>query len=336
MKVAAFTGGWNVPSARFRIRQLIPALAQENVKLDEFVSPVPAYPPHQYWLRPFWLLAGVSSRIPQVIAGQYYDLTILQREFFSTLVTLERFTRRPRVLDVDDAIFLNRGGRFARHLAQLSDLVICGNDFIAERFASWANRVAVLPTAIDAERYSPALKQQGRPVALGWIGTSSNYRYLAQIEPALAVVLRRHPHVRLRVVSDQPPPLSLLDARQVEYIRWSQESEVLLIQGFDIGLMPLADGDWERGKCSFKMLQYMACGIPVMVSPVGMNAQVLRLGRVGMGATNQSEWVDGLDMLLTRPEMAGEMGTAGRQIVLNHFSVEVIAPRLAALLRTVV
>lgn len=336
MKVAAFTGGFDVPSARFRVRQLVPRLAQEQVIVDEFVSPVSAFPPRRHGLRPFWLAAGIVSRIPQVIAGRHYDATLLQREFFSTLSTLERFTRRPRVLDVDDAIFLNRGGRFARQLAERSDLVICGNDFLAERFAAWTGRVAVLPTAVDTERYVPVARKPNEAVVLGWIGTSGNYRYLLQIESAIAEVLARHPEARLKIVSDRPPLFSVLPAERVEFVRWTPDHEVSLIQSFDIGLMPLADGDWERGKCSFKMLQYMACGLPVVVSPVGMNRQVLALGTVGLGAAEKDDWIRGLDSLITQPQTAKAIGAAGRQVILEHFSVNVIAPKLAALLRSVV
>jgi len=336
VKVAAFTGGLNVPSARFRIRQLMPRLAQEDVTVDEFISPISSFPPRQRWLRPVWLVAGVASRIPQVIAAQNYDVTLLQREFFSTLSTLERFTRRPRVLDVDDAIFLNRGGRFARKLAEQSDLVICGNDFLAERFAVWASRVCVLPTAVDTERYAPAAKQRDDVSVMGWIGTSSNYRYLSLIETAIAEVLSRHPETRLRIVSDQPPRFTWLPSDQVEYVRWTPGNEVSLIQSFDVGLMPLADGDWERGKCSFKMLQYMACGLPVVVSPVGMNRQVLGLGKIGLGVTQKDDWIAGLDMLITQPHTAKAMGKVGRQVILDHFGVNVIAPKLACLLRSVV
>lgn len=155
MNVAAYTQGIDNPPARFRVRQMIPALARHGIVLREFAAPVSAYPPRRRWLRPVWLPASLGSRIPQIVAGYSCDVTLLQREFISTLRTLENLTRRPRILDVDDAIFLHRRGTAARQLARSADLVICGNDFLANWFSRWNPRTAVLHTAVDCDRFSP-------------------------------------------------------------------------------------------------------------------------------------------------------------------------------------
>lgn len=337
LRIAALTGGRNVPSARFRVRQLIPALQEYGVLMHEFIPPISKYPPAAKWLRPLWGGAALVARIPAVLASHHYDIAFLQRELVSTFLTLEPLTRRPRVLDVDDAIFLYRGGRFAEHLARRCDLIICGNDYLVETFSKWNKNVRVIPTAVDTQRYVPKkTKDAKKPDVIGWTGTSGNFKYLYEIEPALAEVLKSRPDVILRVIADAKPNFRSIQERRVDFIMWSPENEVKGIQGMSIGIMPLTDSAWTRGKCSFKMLQYMACGIPVVVSPVGMNAQVLSLGNVGMGPKSQDEWVDALITTLSLDDKERyKMGMIGRCILEKHFSIDVIAPRLANVLKGV-
>ena len=333
MRIAAFTAGINVPSARFRIRQLIPRLIEEEIIVKEFIAPISTYPPNQHWLRPFWLPASIISRIPQVIKSHQFDVTIIQREFVSTFSTLENFTVKPRVFDVDDAIFLNRGGDFSRVIAANSDLIICGNEFLAENFSSWNKNVKILPTAVDTKIYKPINVRDDHQKVIGWIGVSANHRYLLEIEIAINAVLRQDKNIILRIISDLPPKFSILPLNQVQFLRWDSLSEANEIQKFDVGIMPLSDGEWERGKCSFKMLQYMSCGIPVVVSPVGMNADILRLGCLGLGAKKITDWEESLIYLLSNSKVALDMGIKGRSIVKDFYSVDVIATQLSKILK---
>ena len=132
---------------------------------------------------------------------------------------------------------------------------------------------------MDTQRFIPALtKGNGERDVIEWTGTSDNFRYLYEIEPALAEVLKAYPGVTLRIIADARPSFCNIPEERIEFIRWSPENEVKGIQGMSIGIMPLEDSAWARGKCSFKMFQYMACGIPVVVSPIGMNVKVLSMG----------------------------------------------------------
>lgn len=330
-RIAAFTGGRSVPSARFRVRQYIPALHEEGIDIDEFASGFGQYPPRAQWIRPLWALATLAERLPDVMRSHRYDCVLLQREFMSSFVTLEPLTKRPRILDVDDAIFLQRGGGFAKRLAELSDRVICGNSYLAEWFSRWNPNVDIVPTAVDTERYRPSLqtKGPGEPLVIGWIGTSGNYRYLYGIESALEEVLRTCAGTRLRVVGDQVPQFRRLTLDQVDFIPWSEAIEVQAIQSMDVGIMPLEDSPWARGKCSFKMLQYMATGVPVVASPIGMNAEVLSLSELGIGATTDQQWADGLVALLEGTTLRTRMGAEGRRVAESWFSIQAVAPRLA-------
>lgn len=322
-----------MPSARFRVRQFVPALRALGVCLTELPARHGTYPPEERRDRPAWALRTLASRLRDVACAPRAAVTLLQREMLSTRITLEPFTCRPRVLDVDDAIWVYGGEAFARRLAGLCDLVVCGNAFLAERFARWHRRVELLPTAVDSDQFVPAAPgaRDGAPI-VGWTGSASTLPYLHAIEQPLAEVLRRHPQATLRVVCDRPPDLPSLAGR-VQFVPWSPEVEVRTIQDMTVGLMPLDDTEAARGKCSLKMLLSMACGVPVVVSPVGANRDVLAAGDVGIGACSDRAWIDAIDGLLRDPAGARAMGARGRAVIVERFSVRALAPRLAALLR---
>jgi len=319
------------------VPQLISALRESGVHFQEFIPRVSKYPPAAKWLRPLWGGAALAARIPAVLATHWYDAVFLQRELVSTFLTLEPLTRHPRVLDVDDAIYLHRGGRFAERLARRCDLILCGNDYLGDVFSRWNKNVKVIPTAVDIRRYVPKKATGVEHLdVIGWIGTSANFKYLYEIETALAAVLKACPDVILRIIADDKPAFRSIQERRIDFIPWSPENEVKGIQGMSIGIMPLSNSAWTRGKCSFKMLQYMACGVPVVVSPVGMNSQVLSLGAVGLGASNQNEWIDALVGLLGDEKQRINMGINGRSIVKERFSIHVVAPSLAGCLRDLI
>lgn len=329
LRVGAYTGGRDVPSARFRVRQYIPTLRESGVEMQEFPALLGSYAPALRVARPLWAAGAVLERTAAALRSFQFDVTLLQREMISTLLSAEILTRAPRVLDVDDAIFLHRDGTFARALAGISRAVICGNSYLAERFHDWNGNVHILPTAVDTDRYLPAAPAPGRR-SIGWAGTSSNFRYLEWLVPAFRRVLERHPDAVVRVMANRRPALDLPPHR-LEFVQWSPENEVATLQQMTVGIMPLDDSEWARGKCSFKMLTYMACGIPVVASPVGMNADVLARGG-GIGPRTVEEWIEALDMVLTEEPLARCLGRKGREVVLQNYSLRSIAPRLAAIL----
>ncbi len=335
LRVAAYTGGRDVPSARFRVRQYLNAMPRLGIELNEIASRAGQYPPHAIWRRPAWLLTALAERGLQAKESNGYDAVIFQREFISTLLTLERWFGRPRVLDVDDAIWQHRRGGFAGKLAACCDAVICGNAYLADYFSQHCQRIFVLPTAVDADRFYP-LRTQGAPSqVIGWSGTGSNLAELERIQPALRTVMNRFPRARLRVVCNRCPGLGDLPADRVDFVRWTPEVEVSALQDMQVGLMPLQETPWTRGKCAFKMLTYMACAVPVVASPVGMNGDVLAMGSIGFGARNNDEWVDALTELLTDSGAGYAMGDAGRAVIDGHFSVQVLSVRLAEIIRAV-
>jgi glycosyltransferase involved in cell wall biosynthesis len=334
LRVAAFTGGKNVPSARFRVRQYADDLSAAGITLSEyFPASGDAYPPAGVARRIPWIVSQASQRLAQVAAARSSDVTMLQRQMISTVNSLERVTRGPRILDVDDAIWLSAKFRSVDRLASLCDGVICGNAWLGDYFAKHSRKIHLLPTAVDARFWRPALSKarSGRRF-IGWIGTASNLPYLEAIEGALAIVLKALTDVDLLVVSNEAPTFANLPHHRVIYKPWSESTEIADIQSMSLGLMPLTDSLWARGKCSFKMLQYMACGVPAVVSPVGMNSEVAAMGGA-VTAGSESEWVDALVALLSNERLHGALSVQARSTVVEHYSTELIATRLGDILR---
>jgi len=328
LRVAAFTGGVAVAAARLRVRQYIAPLAGLGIAVHESWPGLGAFPPHQRPLRPAWLVGTMAQRLPRIAAGWRADITLLQREMVSTLPTLERWTRRPRLVDIDDAVHLHRGGLAARRLAALADLVVVGNNWLAETWLQWNPAIEILPTPVDTDRYN--VRPSSEQATIGWIGSAGNLRYLTGIAPALSRVVDRFPSTVIAVCCDRPPVLPGLPVR---FMPWSEDTEADFLASITIGIMPLEDGPWERGKCSFKMLQYMAAGRPCVVSPVGMNSELLREAELGRSATTIDQWTEALSSLIADRDSAARMGAAGRALAVARYSVAALAPRLAELLR---
>jgi len=328
IRVAAFTSGATVPGARFRVRQYIPALAHAGVAVTEHWPRLGAFPPRAKWLRPAWLAGTLLQRLPQIALAQDVDVTWLYRELVSTLVTFEGLTRKPRLLDVDDSIHLFRDGNTARRLARMVDLVVVSSPYLVDAWRRWTPHVEVLPMAVDTDRVTPA-PFPARPV-IGWLGSPANLPYLASIAPALAAVAARFPGTTVAVCSEQRPDLPGLP---FHYVPWSPAAERPFLDSLSIGIAPLADTPWERGKFSYKVLLYMAAGRPVVGSPIGISADMLHDHKVGLAAADHEQWVAALSALLANPAAAQQLGAAARLVAVRDYSIAAVAPRLAQILR---
>jgi glycosyltransferase involved in cell wall biosynthesis len=348
MKVCAITSGWSTPSARFRVRQHAEPLRQLGIEIEERVPRVPRALPlpgparglrrrHLGPLTAAWLGAHALTRLPAVATSWSADATWIERSFVPGLEVAAGVLRRPLLLDIDDAVWLEGlGGRSTPHLARRATAAIAGNAFLADWLSQHCVDVRIVPTAIDCARF---VRLEPRPEStdefvMGWTGTSSNFCYLERIAPALRTVLRDVPGASLRIVADRRPMLTSLHGLPVHFEAWTPLNEVAALRHVDVGLMPLDDTDWTRGKCSFKMLQYMALGIPTVVSPVGMNREVLAHGESGFAATSHDEWVDALRQLARDPLRRRLLGATGRSVAESRYDVRVIAARLAGVFRS--
>ena len=326
-KVVALTSGGRVPSSRLRVRQFIEPLARLGVTVTEH------HPPFgKYALKRVAPLAALA-RLPGVLAARAGDVVWLERELIAGRHTLERFAGTRRLFDVDDAIWLLNDSNFSEEIAAGSFGVIAGNEFIADRYRPHCARVWVVPTSVDTHAWRPPAEEGRAAWTVGWIGTSSNLPHLRAAEEPLAEFLSRHEGCRLLIVCDREPRLNKIPARSWRFVRWSPENEVGLVQEMDVGLMPLPDTEWARGKCALKMLQYMAVGIPVIASPVGVGGSLLRQAEVGVAATAGRDWYEALRRLFDGRDLARGMGAAGRRLVEEKYSVAKNAATLADIFR---
>jgi glycosyltransferase involved in cell wall biosynthesis len=265
-----------------------------------------------------------------------FDTVFIQKKPFSflDLYWVRKLAKR-MVYDFDDSVMYKSGPASRRQqqrqqrrfavTAGKADLVIAGNRYLQQEALPFNREVRLLPTVLDMDRYI-AREESGdktREVVLGWIGSRGTLRYLQDIGPALEELGRRWPGLKLKIVADD-----FFDLNNVHVIKkpWSAADEIADLHSFDIGLMPLTDDIWTRGKCGFKLLQCMAVGLPVVCSPVGVNADIVTDGREGFHATTREEWVAKLDALIADSDLRRQMGQHGRLRVADAFSLAINGP----------
>jgi glycosyltransferase involved in cell wall biosynthesis len=248
----------------------------------------------------------------------------------------------PYLVDYDDAIF-HRYDMHPRRLIRLilgkkidqvmqkASQVVVGNEYLAERaWQSGATRVSVLPSVVDLSCYRIEERRSSKIFTVGWIGSPTTAPYLEFIAPAFKEFLRDR-DVRIILVGSGKIPINGVP---VEIREWSEQREVGDIKSFDVGIMPLPNDPWALGKCGYKLVQYMACAVPVVASPVGVNKEIVRNGLNGLLADGKDEWIEALSNLYDSPGVRTEMGKAGRALVEEKFCLQVTAPRLLSLLRS--
>lgn len=293
------------------------------------------------------VMRAYSNRIGLLMKRRCFDLVWIEKEALPWLPDwIERLLLHgvPYVLDYDDALFhnydLHRSIWVRRFFGKRIDvlmagarLVVCGNEYLAKRArdagAPWEE---VLPTVIDLDRYSHKTMAEfkGEAQRIVWIGSPSSAPYLKLIHKPL-MALGKRCIFKLRLIGAQLE----LPGVDVEYVDWSEANEVSSIQNCQVGVMPLLDSPWERGKCGYKLIQYMACGLPVVASPVGVNSQIVSVGINGFLANADEEWTEALETLLRDAALRQRMGHAGRQRVEDQYCIQKSAPRLIQWLKSV-
>lgn len=297
------------------------------------------------------IFSAYLRRLHAIFSARKYDLVWMEKEALPWLpagfeLTLLRDT--PYVVDLDDAWFhrydQNPSPIVRELMAAKIDLVmrraavvVAGNVYLANRARrAHAGRVEIIPSVINFDRYTPGIEPGTRttypkkPVVIGWIGTPLNARYLAAIERSFRTIAATRP-VELHVVGGSAP--ASFAGLAVKNIVWDEATEIEAIRAFDIGIMPLDDTEWERGKCAYKLLQVMAAGRPVVASPVGANCTVIRDGINGYLADRPEAWTQALTALIDDPNLRVRMGHEALQTIKAGYTIERVLPQLATVLR---
>jgi len=335
-KIAILTQGKNVPSTRFRILQYLATFNSLSIETSVYHAYESAYPPPGLLRRLSWLLKEISVRFWQIVKINFsdVDLVIIQRELISTLPTFEWCLTKKFIFDVDDAIFLHKNGIAARAIAKTADAVVCGNSFLSNYFSKFNSNVYEICTPVDSLRFKPSDQEYAQKY-IGWSGSSSGYHYLHSIESEIKKVLEMFPDWKLLIVADKPPEFKILTENDFCFEKWHPDTEVSSIQKMSIGIMPLEDNDWAKGKCSYKMLLYMACAVPCVVSDVGMNSEILAINEVGLGVPcDTNGWSQALTKLVSSSQLRAQMGFNGRSVIESHFSLVVSADKWFSVIKS--
>jgi Glycosyl transferases group 1 len=334
--LCVLAGGPDHPSSRFRILQHADALRARGIEVGTFVA---------------------KRRSPAAIASlvtraRSADVILIQKKLFAAWKLRMFFGSRPLLFDMDDAYFAvspdererfgeprasRRAARRARRLdrvLRLSRRAIVGNRFLAAHAAGRARDTVVLPTAVDLRSFpeSAVLEARARRRAapdrgrIGWIGSRPSLRYLGMIAAPLREICARTPGTRLVQICNE---FADLPGVVTERRPWSADREAADLMGLDIGVMPLDDSEFSRGKCGFKILQYHAAGLPVVCSPVGANLEIVADGGTGFLADTPASWVERMTRLLADPVTAETMGERGRRQVRERYDASIIGPALA-------
>jgi glycosyltransferase involved in cell wall biosynthesis len=352
MRVLAFTRyDAEAASTRQRLLQYLPILAGAGIQVDvrpllraDYVRSIAGGPP----VPRSTIVRWYAQRMAQLREAADYDLIWIYVELFPWLpVAVDWLIYRagkPVIFDFDDAFFVQydessrplvRGALGGKHATLLKQAAaaVCGNEYLRRFAEPHCPRSLVIPTVVDTNRYVPApARIDGSPV-IGWIGSPSNWDNVRPLLPLLRELVTTR-GVRVRVVgAGAVPPGDRFDG--LELVPWSEQTEIEEVQRFDIGIMPLRDLPFQRGKSGYKLVQYMACALPLVASPVGVNSEIVTQGETGFLATDEQQWRTALTRLIDDRDLRSRLGQAGRRRAEESYSLASQAPRLASLFREV-
>lgn len=321
--------GVNEGASRFRVQQYLPYLKKEKYRYLNFPLHWCRKHPENYGLlKYFYFLEIIVFKFVTIFFTPFFDVVFLQRGVIRNISPFpEKLIRKLNkniIFDFDDAIWLNYS-QFKKNpvaeIIKISKTVVAGNKFLYDYAIQFNKNVTVIPTPIEDEILKPKLKNRDNNcLQIGWSGVFQNYHYLYQLTSVFNKLTAKYgDEIQLIILSNRKPnkPLGI----HYQYIEWSAQNEVNVIPTFDIGIMPLKDDEWSRGKCAFKILQYMAAGVPVIASPVGMNSEVIDV-RTGFFAKNDQEWFDIFCQLIENRKLRIKNINQARQKIIDKYSIK--------------
>ena len=320
-------------NSRYRLLQYIPLLegAGHQVEVRAMLDDDYLEAMYASGRRNLWHTArGYARRISQLRGLDQYDVVLCDQEFlpyFPAIAdTLIAGRCRRMIVDYDDAAYVKyqRIPGLRNRIPVLmgaAEAVVIGTQYLAEFASQYSRNVHVIPTVVDTARYIPKHDYRtGRGLLLVWIGTPITARFLRPIASALTALNQKYPELRIRLVGAGEALRDVLPFAEV--VEWSETSEVRLLAECDVGLMPLPDNEFTRGKCGLKLIQYMAAGLPVVGSPVGTNCDIISEGRDGFLASEPQEWFVALERLIINEDLRREFGRNGVEKVRQRYSLQ--------------
>lgn len=333
------------PGQRFRFEQYLTYLEENGFEI-EFSFLINEnqdrifYSKGNYLKKAFILAQSIWKRLKNVINRNKYDVIFIFREalMLGTTYFERQFAKSKAkvIFDFDDAIWMHQESKSSapnknlswlknpdktKDIIALSDLVIAGNQYLADYAKRFNHNVEVVPTTIDTEEYLAKKKKDYKRdvVCIGWSGSKTTIDHFEEALPALKTIKEKYgDKVIFKVIGDGDYQLKELG---IDGDPWRKDAELDDLSEIDIGIMPLPNDEWAKGKCGLKGLQYMALGIPTLMSPVGVNSEIIKEGENGYLPTNLTEWVEGLSNLVENLDLRIEVGLKGRETVVNSFSV---------------
>ena len=331
------------PNQRFRFEQYIEFLKENgfDCQMSYLISANDdkvLYKPGHYLSKAMIGIRSVWKRTQDVLRKNQYDLIFVCREGFLTGTTFfeEQLSKAkaPMIYDFDDAIWhfdvseanknigwMKNPGKTAR-LISIADLVFAGNQYLADYAKHHNDRVVIVPTTIDTSEYAQVPFRERVPICIGWSGSITTIRHFDSAVPVLEKLYKKYgDRIRIKVIGDGN---YVNDKLGVKGIPWKKETELQELADIDIGIMPLPDDEWSKGKCGLKGLQYMALGIATVMSPVGVNTEIIRDGENGMLASTEEEWLNKLSALIDDPALRRKCAENGRRTVVEKYSVDAL------------
>ncbi len=345
-----------MPSSRLRVYQYLPHLEQHGIKADVYPAvPEPCFSRCYYssskWKRLLYHTREVTENIKRIGKSKNYDLVLIQK---GLLLTNLQFLNRKLgqmstrlVFDLDDLVYERSPITFSNPLLRrMQDLkqsekisvqsrvIIAGNHYLKERALQYNRNVVVIPTPVDTERFKPQNKtsETRDKIVLGWIGTIDGLNYVRLLAPVFQQLSRLY-SIELKLITRLPEVPFEIPGVKVSMVPWSYQTEIQEMAEFDIGLMPMPKDRWTLGKCSLKLLQYMAMEIPSVATRWGSNKEVVEEGVDGLLADEPEEWFEKISLLIQDAALRKKTGAAARQKILSHYSLRKTAPLFAQTLK---
>lgn len=330
------------PSQRFRFEQYASRMKNESITpvIKPFFTEKGYYALYQnghLLSKIHCIVHSYFKRFALLLQVHSFDFVFIHRE--ATPVgppviewIIAKILRKKIIFDFDDAIWTtdktneHAFSKWIRWRSKVGTIcrwsykVSCGNDYLADFARHHNENVVVIPTTIAS--FGPVTREATDPsgrVVIGWTGSHSTLKYLHALLPVLTSLQEKYPSAGFLVIADKDPNLSVTNMR---FLKWKKASEIEDLESIDIGVMPLPDDEWARGKCGFKALQYMALSIPAVVSPVGINKKIVTHGVEGFLCSTPDEWFSALEYLILNRNERMAMGRKGRQKVMDYYSME--------------